>query len=240
MSELAAFAFWVVLRDSEREWSDPATQALLHPTHLELNTYLFFDALMRSKMREYYRFEDKGTTRRKEVPINRKSSNVFKRLLRPLDEEFHKHLEALRFQPIITCLKWVRLMYLREFEVESCLLLWDFLLKNFGLKVEIYDFRNHRPLREENGGVQHFDVFDFVTVALYFSYKKALMRADTETGVVQILQEATKASVLEIMTSAEELMRGMIRQVPDGGGQGQTPGAGETQRAAEHVHGDIQ
>jgi hypothetical protein len=236
MSELAAFLFWVVLRDSQRNWEDPATQTILHTNHIELNTYLLFDALMRSKMREFYKFEDKATTRRKEIPINRKSAAIFKRLLRPLDEAFHKHLEANKFQPIISCLKWVRLMYLREFEVDSCLLLWDFLLKNFGLKVEIFDFRNSKVLKEENGATQHFDIFDFVCVALYFKHRTAIMKQDSEIGIVQVLQETVKVPVTEVMALAEELTRGVTREVRSGSGTGQAEGTGQTELPGERLH----
>lgn len=236
MSELAAFVFWVVVRDSQKTWEDPATQTVLHSNHVELNTYLLFDALMRSKMREFYKFEDKATTRRKEIPINRKSAAIFKRLLRPLDEEFHKHLEANKFQPIISCLKWVRLMYLREFEVDACLLLWDFLLKNFGLKVEIFDFRNNKVLKEENGATQHFDIFDFVCVALYFKHRQAIMKQDSEIGIVQALQETVKAPVTEVMASAEDLIRGITREVHGRSGPRQATGAGATQRSHQRLH----
>lgn len=207
MSELAAFIFWVVITDTDSEWSDPATQSLLHPNHIELNSFILFDALMRSKMIDNYRFEDRTTIKRNELPINRRSNNVFKRLMRAVDDELYKHLESMRFQPIITILKWVRLIFLREFEVHSCLLIWDFMFKHFSVKVEIYDFRNNRVLRDELNCVQNFDIFDFVTVSLYLAHKKSLLTAETEMEVVQVLQEITKASVWEIMVSAEDLIR---------------------------------
>lgn len=237
MSELAAFIYWVALTDAQRAWADPHTAAVLSPTHVELNAYLLFDAMMRAKMREYYRFEDKSVMKKKEIPINRKSAAVFKRLLRALDEPFYAHLDANRFQPIISCLKWIRLMFLREFEIHDCLVLWDFILKNFGLRVEIFDFRNGRVLREDHAAVQYFDIFDFVCVALYFVQRPLLMKQDNEIGIVQVLQEAAKCGPFEVMAGAEALVSDLTRALRGRGGPGQGQGKGQAGLAGQDFHG---
>lgn len=215
MSELAAFLLWVALTDSRTEWRDASTADILAPRNAELNAYLLFDALMRGKMRELYRFEEKGLAKKKEIPINKRSTYAFKRLLRAIDEPLYAHLDSCRFQPIISYLKWSRLLFLREFDVEQCLSVWDFLLGRFALKVEIFDFRSFRPLKEDQQ-LQFLDVIDFLCVALYVKHRDRLMAQDSEVGIVQVLQEPTKSSAWDVLLLAESLVGEFTRQVHDG------------------------
>lgn len=228
MSELAAFLLWVALTDSKADWRDPSTADILAPRNAELNAYLLFDALMRGKMRELYRFEEKGLAKKKEIPINKKSTFVFKRLLRAIDEPLYAHLDSCRFQPIISYLKWSRLLFLREFDIEQCLIVWDYLLGRFGLKVEIFDFRTCRPLKEDQQ-LQFLDVIDFLCVALYVKQRDRLMAQESEIGIVQILQEPVKTSALDVLLLAESLVGEFTRPIRHRSGKGEEAGGGTVQ-----------
>lgn len=213
MSELAGFILSVVLTDTQRSFSDPRITHILSLENLELNTFLLFDRLMKIKMKEFYRFEDKTQVKKREIPINKKSGLIFKRLVRSLDESFFVHLESLKFQPIISCLKWIRLLFLREFEITQNLFIWDFFLKQINFKTEIYDFKNNRVFKEDNSSIVYFDIFDFLCAALYFKQRDILMNQQTEIGVVQVLQENLHCPAFEILTLCENLMRFFIRKI---------------------------
>jgi len=224
MSELAGFLFSVVLTDTQKDFSDPRIAQILSLENLELNTFLLFDRLMKVKMKEFYRFEDKTQVKKKEIPINRKSGLIFKRLVRSLDEPFFQHLESLKFQPIISCLKWVRLLFLREFEITQSLLVWDFLLKQINFKTEVFDFKNNRVLKEDNSSVLYFDILDFLCAALYFKQRENLMNQQTEISVVQVLQENLNCPAVEILLLCENLMRSFIRKIRFGSRKGKREG----------------
>lgn len=213
MSELAGFIFYVVKTDTEREYVDSDILEILRPENVELNTYLFFDRLMKVKMREFYRFEEKTIIKKKEIPINRKSAVIFRKLLKVVDDKLYEHLESLKFQPIITCLKWIRLIFLREFDFKQNVLMWDFIIKNINFKTEIYDFKNHKVCKDENSMILHFDIFDFICVAFYEKQRENLMQENTEVGIVQVLQETLICSVFDILIIVQNLIGNFIRTI---------------------------
>lgn len=56
--------------------------------------------------------------------LKKRSKMIFNRLLREVDLEQHKHVQAME----LLFLKWLRCLVLREFSLNSLLMVWDFLL----------------------------------------------------------------------------------------------------------------
>lgn len=182
--------------------------------NLELNTYFLFDKLMKVKMKELFRFENKNSSsKRLDIPINKKSVFIFKKLLKVVDEELYSHMDYHRFQPIISCLKWTRLLFVREFEFKQCTVVWDYIFKNIEFKVEVYDFRNNKVLKEDGEVVQYFDILDFICVAIYVSLKPKLMGQESEIGIIQVLQNNQEMQSFEVLKLTENLISLLIRKV---------------------------
>ena len=213
MSEIVGFIFHMILTETNRRFDDKKMEYFLNAENIEINTFLIFEKLMKIKMKEYYKFEDKNTQKRKEIPINKKSTFIFKKLLKSIDEELFNHLDFLKFQPIISCLKWVRLLFLRDFEFQQCLLVWDFVFKNIDFKVEVYDFKNNKVVKEEGNIIQYFDILDFICVAMFVNLKDKLMKEDYDMGAVQVLQNNQEIQAYFVLLLTEELMRILNRKV---------------------------
>ena len=207
MSELCAFIFYVVFQEVHQEFEDTTISYFVNLENLELNTYFLFDKLMKVKMKEFFRFEIKNQNgKRTEIPINKKSVFIFKKLLKVLDEELFNHMNFHRFQPIISCLKWVRLLFLRDFEFQECQIVWDFILKNIEFKVEVYDFKNNRPLKEDGEVFQFFDILDFICAAIYILLKQKIMNQECEMGIIQVLQNNQEMKSFDVLKLAENLI----------------------------------
>lgn len=52
------------------------------------------------------------------------------RVLGAVDAQLHAHLEALGILPQLFLLKWVRLLFGREFHVDDLLIIWDALARH--------------------------------------------------------------------------------------------------------------
>jgi hypothetical protein len=58
-------------------------------------------------------------------PILRTCAGIQHSLLRRIDPQLHRHLVEEEIEPQLYCMKWVRLIFGREFHMEDVLTLWD-------------------------------------------------------------------------------------------------------------------
>ncbi|XP_070535414.1 TBC1 domain family member 5-like isoform X2 [Ptychodera flava] len=118
---------------------------LLNPDFIEHDAYAMFSQLMET-MEPLYRFGksegffDQGYGKSKILntapfatpvefnptsPVVNKLTKIQERVLQKYDHELHLHLSQLEIAPQIYGIRWVRLLFGREFPLQDLLVLWD-------------------------------------------------------------------------------------------------------------------
>ena len=70
-------------------------------------------------------FYEQSTTNGNENPIVLRSRRIFGKLLPKVDEELAKHLESIDIIPQVFLMRWIRLLFGREFTFDDMLTIWD-------------------------------------------------------------------------------------------------------------------
>lgn len=140
MHEVLAPILWVVSRDS----IDPATlgdlerhtelegliSICLDVTHVEHDTFTLFCIIMQT-VKSFYELGNSDLTTSSSPstssPIVERSKRIHEQLLRQADLELAEHLSAIEVLPQIFLIRWIRLLFGREFAFDEVLSLWDVL-----------------------------------------------------------------------------------------------------------------
>lgn len=140
MHEVLAPILWVVSRDS----IDPATlgdleshtelegliSLCLDVTRVEHDTFTLFCIIMQT-VKSYYELGSSdmttASTPSTSSPIVERSKRIHEQLLRQADLELAEHLSAIEVLPQIFLIRWIRLLFGREFAFDEVLSLWDVL-----------------------------------------------------------------------------------------------------------------
>lgn len=140
MHEVLAPILWVVARDS----IDPATlgdfemhtelEGLISIsfdiTYVEHDTFTLFCIVMQT-VKSFYELGNSdpitSSTPSTSSPIVERSKRIHEQLLRQADLELAEHLSAIEVLPQIFLIRWIRLLFGREFAFDDVLSLWDVL-----------------------------------------------------------------------------------------------------------------
>ncbi|KAJ7685110.1 rab-GTPase-TBC domain-containing protein [Mycena polygramma] len=152
MHELLAPLYYAVDYDSvddSVESGDAALQELCSRTWVAADAWALFEATMRGASRWYEWQEPPATSRAASrfnpspftthvnipagpveikpyiTPVVEDCNRIQSHLLRAADPLLWKHLQAAGIEPQIYGIRWLRLLYTREFELPSAMKLWD-------------------------------------------------------------------------------------------------------------------
>ncbi|KAK4507786.1 hypothetical protein PRZ48_001521 [Zasmidium cellare] len=124
MHEIAAPILWTVENDaidigegSKTMGEDSTIKAIFDADHIEHDTFAIFGQVMQSA-KTFYLSEGP-------VSIAARSRHIFDELLPQVDPELKKHLEGLDIPPQVFLIRWIRLLFGREFDFDNVLALWD-------------------------------------------------------------------------------------------------------------------
>lgn len=127
---------------------------LMDPFYLEHDAYAMFCQVM-ATVEPWYTTKDAPTPKGKEIfnvqpfarPQDLNPSNVIitkltriqDYILKKYDAELHLHLERLEIVPQIYGIRWVRLLFGREFPMQDLLMLWDAIFAD-GIGFDLVDY----------------------------------------------------------------------------------------------------
>lgn len=141
MHEVLAPMLWVISRDAidakdstESSKDQPAKYELicncLDPRFVEHDTFTLFAIIMQT-VKSFY---EVGTTTQaiqhptsSNSPIVERSRHIHDVYLRQADPELADHLVAIEILPQIFLIRWIRLLFGREFPLDDVLTIWDIL-----------------------------------------------------------------------------------------------------------------
>ncbi|KAK1781808.1 rab-GTPase-TBC domain-containing protein [Copromyces sp. CBS 386.78] len=111
-----------VAADEEEEEVDPLMLDMLDSTYVEHDAYTIFSMLM-ARASAFYEVGNDKTG--EQNTIVEKSRHIHDELLMQVDPELASHLKEIEILPQIFLIRWIRLLFGREFPFEQLLVLWD-------------------------------------------------------------------------------------------------------------------
>ncbi|KAK9384369.1 rab-GTPase-TBC domain-containing protein [Lipomyces mesembrius] len=203
MHELLAPIFWVISRDSlkapaEMTGSDKLMYDTLSEDYVEHDSFTLFNFIMQNAW-EWYAAEGKvkGPSENGRVtpPIVVKARKIQEHYLRNIDPELERHLRVLGVEPQLWGIRWIRLLFGREFKFSRLLNVWDCLFA---------------------ADAQSLDLIDLVCVALLLRVREQLLLADY-TGALTLLLRYPVTEAMTPCTFIEDAIYLQVHVTPNGG-----------------------
>ncbi|PVH94653.1 RabGAP/TBC [Periconia macrospinosa] len=129
MHEILAPLLWVVERDAidtnkgDDSGVDHTLIQMLDANFIEHDSFTVFSLIMQTAKSFYAPGEAGSTT--KDTPMIARCSRIFERYLPKADPELASHLTKLEIVPQIFLLRWIRLLFGREYPLDDVLDMWD-------------------------------------------------------------------------------------------------------------------
>jgi len=124
-------------------------------------------------------------------PLLERCNNIFD-LLCQKDARLHKHLVMKDISPNLFLLRWVRLLFSREFSFTNTLVLWDYLFGNL----------------HEGKRLAFPSVVDCVAIAMLLHVKQSLLSSDNSGCFTLLLKYPEPSSMGTIIDAANRLLSG--------------------------------
>jgi TBC1 domain family member 5 len=138
MHELLAPILWVVYCDAiepdglaSKEGEDILFVDVLDQSYIEHDAFTLFCAVMQTA-KSFYEIGDSIS------PIVERSRRIHDEYLGEVDPELANHLQVIEILPQIFLLRWIRLLFGREFSLKDTLSVWDVLFAE-GLSLSLVD-----------------------------------------------------------------------------------------------------
>jgi TBC1 domain family protein 5 len=128
MHELLAPMLWVVERDavnlghsSKAMGEDAVIRAVYDADHIEHDSFALFGQVMQNAKNFY----EQTTHAAVDNPMVLRSKRIVFESLSKVDPELSSHLEKLDIMPQVFLMRWIRLLFGREFPFDDLLTMWD-------------------------------------------------------------------------------------------------------------------
>ncbi|KAK9464764.1 rab-GTPase-TBC domain-containing protein [Lipomyces arxii] len=203
MHEILAPIFLVIANDSLKPATDVAEgDRLMYETlsseYIEHDSFTLFNFIMQNAWEWYAAIgKVKGPSENGRVmpPIVVKARKIQDNYLRKIDPQLERHLRTLGIEPQIWGIRWIRLLFGREFEFSSLLSMWDCL----------FAADSHT-----------LDLVDFVCIAMLLRIRDQLLLADY-TGALTLLLHYPINDAMAPCTFVEDAIYLQVHVTPSGG-----------------------
>ncbi|EMD00564.1 hypothetical protein BAUCODRAFT_173922 [Baudoinia panamericana UAMH 10762] len=169
MHELLAPILWVVERDaidlgpsSKALGEDVVVRAVFDAEYIEHDTFALFSQVMHSAKNFYEQTTHQAT----DNPMVVRSKRIFSDLLPQVDPELATHLEDIEILPQVFLMRWIRLLFGREFAFDDTLALWDVIFA------------------EDNA----LEIVDYICLAMLLRIRWQLLDADYNSALTLLLR----------------------------------------------------
>lgn len=190
MHELAAPMLWVVAQDCILE----DDMGFFKSEYSEADAFELFSQIMKS-VKPWYMSVDS----RSQPPIVTKSVHIQEDLLRKADPELYKALKTNAIEPQIWGIRWIRLLFGREFKYDQMLALWDSMFAN--------------PASVDNEEDADLEIVDYICVVMLLRVRSRLIDAEHTDMLTTLLNypldETTPETMFCYVTNASYLQRNL-------------------------------
>jgi len=118
-------------------------------------------------------------------PLLRRCEKIFE-LLHTKDPRLHKHLVTHEISPNLFLLRWVRILFAREFPFDQTLLIWDFVFA-------------HVPVGKV---LPYPSIIDYIAVAMIMNIRTDLLQSDNSGCFTKLLKYPKLDSVGQLLDLA--------------------------------------
>lgn len=125
MHELVAPILWVVDEDSQPASETDEWSFALDREYVRHDTFALFRKVMNHAAKWYESGSNNSNGSAGDSNIIRLSEKIHKELLKAVDPELADCLTRLEVLPQVFLIRWIRLLFGREFPFEQCLEFWD-------------------------------------------------------------------------------------------------------------------
>jgi len=210
MNELLAPILLTVFEDSRPRSEFDGVEGgadisvLLDRDYTEHDAFGLFDKLMRH-MAQFFEVVDQAAVRQKaraahsdgifadhkpvDTPLVAKCGYVHHKLLGKVDPPLYRHLEANDVHPQVYMLRWIRLLFCREFHLEDVRRLWDAFFAD--------------SIEKEDG----FSIADYMCVSMCLFVRSSLLQGDNSFCLRRLLKYPPVEDVSVLLESALNLRR---------------------------------
>jgi len=151
--------------------------------------------------------------------LRKRANKVFNNYTKELDQDLYSHIHSLDLQPELVLLKWLRLIFSREFSQKALLYIWDYIFASISEegreilhRCETNPESSEMVYRYEHYYLSHSDLLitlDYICVAMLVYLKPQLMGKEfIET--IQLLmnqpQIQSHKEILELARRVEKLL----------------------------------
>lgn len=159
---------------------------LLSEKFMEHDAYSMFEALMSGvngsvAMADFFSHLPADGTNNSSPPVIEASTALY-HLLSVVDSHLHSHLNELGVEPQYFCLRWLRVLFGREFTLLDLLVIWDEIFAQDNSKIETRDADSFAIFGSARGA---FIVAMSVSMILYL--RASLLGAEIATSALQRL-----------------------------------------------------
>ena len=95
----------------------------------DYDNFMCMSDLERSRMQKKRMLELKEEDASR-TALRKRCFKITNHMMKLVDPELHNHLQEVEFIPELSLLKWLRVMYSREFDVASTLTIWDYIFSD--------------------------------------------------------------------------------------------------------------
>jgi len=166
MHELLAPVIYMLDQEKMTVSDGSILSLLMDANHLEHDAYIIFEKLMKNTGCWFISKMTNGKDKKaeKESPILQKCQHIYHKILKSKDPGLYSYISSLKIEPQLFLLRWIRLLFGREFRLDETLTLWD----------AIFAFD------------KNFSLIDYIAVSMLITIKEQLLSAD-QNGVLQLL-----------------------------------------------------
>lgn len=190
MHELAAPMLWIVAQDSILE----DESGVFDKAGVEADAFELFSEIMKSAKPWYM------TDGHKQPPIVTKSVHIQEDLLQKADPELYNTLKSNSIEPQIWGIRWIRLIFGREFKFDQMLTLWDCLFAS--------------PVNATNEEEEdHLELVDYICVVMLLRVRARIIGAEHTDILTTLLNypldDQTAGTMYFYVTNASYLQRNL-------------------------------
>ncbi|KAK9697554.1 hypothetical protein RND81_08G044700 [Saponaria officinalis] len=178
---------------------------VLSEKFMEHDAYCMFDALMNGSggsvaMAEFFTHSPVSSTHTGLPPVIEASLTLY-HLLSIVDPSLYSHLIELGVEPQYFALRWLRVLFGREFSLADLLIIWD----------EIFSFVNSRPAASEHDpGVLNSPRGAFISamaVSMMLNVRSSLLATELATSCLQrLLNFPKEVDLVKLIAKAKSLV----------------------------------
>jgi len=173
MHELLAPLIYLLDQEKMTPTEGSTLSTLLDKNHIEGDAYILFERIMKStaswfisKPKETKSTDDKEAKKNNispNAPILVKCQHIHT-LLKNKDPALYLYISSLKIEPQVFLLRWIRLLFGREFKLDQTLTLWD--------AIFAYD--------------KTFALIDYISVSMLMNIREKVLSSD-QNDVLQLL-----------------------------------------------------